>query len=252
MEQKKERPILFSGPMVRAILDGRKTQTRRIVKPNHLEMVEAVLVTNGQWVFETLDYSLTTPYGKPGDSLWVRESWRIGAWNEYGEFCIDYIADNSARKEWLRCYDGDMFERLQMQSTDDCDKSDIKMVDGGWTWKPGESPCRVRPSIHMPRWASRITLDITGVRVERLQDISKEDAMAEGLKCLTKDLPTYKYGIPDRDELPGNDDFGWPWEEWKVDPRKSYKTLWEKINGPGSWDTNPWVWVIEFSVRLPD
>lgn len=102
------------------------------------------------------------------------------------------------------------------------------------------------PSIFMPRWASRITLEVVGVRVERLQDITNEDAKAEGLKSITKDNITIKWGIPDADGYPGTDDIGWPWSDWNVNPIAAYKRLWESINGPGSWDSNPWVWVIEF------
>lgn len=98
----------------------------------------------------------------------------------------------------------------------------------------------------MPRWASRITLEIVAVRVERLNEISEPDAKAEGLKALSKDGTLVKYGIPDRDGLPGNDDYGWHWKEWERDPRQSFRRLWESLNGPGSWDANPWVWVIEF------
>ncbi|MDO4705741.1 MAG: hypothetical protein Q4A98_05985 [Comamonadaceae bacterium] len=97
----------------------------------------------------------------------------------------------------------------------------------------------------MPRWASRILLEVTGVRVQRLQDISEEEAIAEGLKTLSKDGGrTWKSGLPDRDGLPDGD--GWPWREWEKDPRRAYKRLWEFIHGPKSWDQNPWVWVIEF------
>lgn len=101
----------------------------------------------------------------------------------------------------------------------------------------------------MPRWASRLALEVTGVRVERVQDISEADAMAEGLKGLTKDGSLVKWGIPDRDGLPGNDDDGWHWKQWESDPRKAYRALWNSINGakPGrSWEANPWVWVVEF------
>lgn len=103
-----------------------------------------------------------------------------------------------------------------------------------------------RPSIHMPRWASRISLEITGIRVERLQDISEEDAIDEGLKAITKDGKLIKYGIPDRDGYPGADDFGWNWGDWDKSPVLAYKRLWQSINGKGSWDLNPFVWVIEF------
>lgn len=107
---------------------------------------------------------------------------------------------------------------------------------------------RWSPSIHMPRWASRMLIEITNVRVERLQNISEEDAIAEGLKAATKDGKTIKYGIPDRDGYPGNDDIGWGWCDWNVSPVLAYKRLWGSINGTESWDLNPWVWILEFKM----
>lgn len=105
-----------------------------------------------------------------------------------------------------------------------------------------------KPSIQMPRLASRILLEITNVSIERLRDISEEDAIAEGFKAITKDGKTIKYGVPDADGYPGNDDIGWDWCDWDVNPVIAYKRLYESINGTGSWDMNPWVWVIEFRI----
>lgn len=176
----KERPILFSGPMVRAILAGKKTQTRRIVKPRWLPIVEECLRVNGKWVFTTLGYDLTTPYGEPGDRLWVRET-----------FCPNW-----------------------------CDEV-IYKADGGSAVEAGyEREPSWKPSIHMPRKASRILLALTGVRVERLQSISEKDAEAEG--C----------GISER--------------YCKVEPRVHFSSVWEEINGLQSWLDNPWVWVLDF------
>lgn len=168
----KERPIILSGPMVRAILAGAKTQTRRVVKPQAM----------GQW-----GPVVPCPYGRPGDRLWVREAWRP-VHGGYSDLGARYRAD---------------FERDQT------------------VW---------RPSIHMPRWASRITLEVTGVRVERLQDISEADAQAEGSFewAAEQDTP-----VRDLDEA-----------------RLVYLQLWQSINGPASWDADPWVWVVEFR-RLP-
>ena len=189
----KERPILFSAPMVRAILAGTKTQTRRIVKPRldrdlgrdlgcELAPREIAGEVNGG------DYS--NAYCAPGDRLWVREAWRI-----LGESPDDTL---------------DMFDRDDVQYRADEDQSYID---------------KYRPSIHMPRRFSRITLEVTGVRVERLQDISIADAMAEGVVETNANLRGLE-----------------PCMEW----RYAYEDLWRQINGPGSWDANPWVWVIEF------
>jgi hypothetical protein len=115
----------------------------------------------------------------------------------------------------------------------------IVSPDGKWGW-------RMKVGRFLPSWASRITLEIVNVRVERLQDISADDAIAEGLKGITMDWRLVKYGIPDADGYPGTDDIGWPWEDWRISPVDAYRRLWESINGSGSWDANPWVWVIEF------
>ena len=180
----KERPILFSAPMVRALLAGTKTQTRRTC--NHPGLKDLSYIVNcgdGWWGDEEGDFQARCPYGQPGDRLWVRET-----------FCDDWLAD--AGGVAYRA-DGGM---------------DAEMFDAGCTW---------RPSIHMPRSLSRITLEVTGVRVERLQDISEADAIAEGTP--------FPFG-------------GWV---------GGYQKLWESINGPGSWDLNPWVWVVEFKRVTP-
>jgi hypothetical protein len=179
-----ERPILFSAPMVRALLDGSKTQTRRVVKPTPEWIGQSgVLSYRGR---VGLPHALC-PYGQPGDRLWVRETHMdLGA-------CYLYRADAAAEQERA-------------------------IVAPRQPW---------RPAIHMPRAASRITLEITGVRVERLQDISEDDALAEGCSSTA---------IVHED---GEDYTGHYASE-------EYQDLWESINGPGSWEANPWVWVVEF------
>lgn len=210
----KERPILFSGPLVQAILDGRKTQTRRLVKPQPPSDVDVRRragdgyslfkapyhydhwrVAGPVWAVrdimgEAFPDSWVCPYGKPGDRLWVREAHASG---DMGP---------------LRA-DGPVVYRANY--------SDDDPNVGPWC-----------PSIHMPRWASRIDLEVTGVRVERLQEITAEDARAEGIEADTRDcrvecLPRM---IIDR-----------------------FADLWDKINGKregASWEANPWVWVVEF------
>lgn len=205
----KERPILFSGPMVRAILEGRKTQTRREVKFNHkpwlepLPHIEYARDGNPIWLSaepskeirdsDYFDKGYPCPYGKPGDRLWVRETW--------GESSLGKAIYRASTEE---------VERIAAEER--------------WVSSP-----RWRPSIHMPRWASRITLELTDVRVERLQEISDRDAEAEGVGGM-RDMrfaaalgnitsPAYRLNFID---------------------------LWESINGKGSWNLNPWVWVLEF------
>lgn len=181
----KERPILFSGAMVRAILEGKKTQTRRVCKfalpPGRFADSAVMRMFGG------------CPYGQAGDRLWVRETWASMAENNMCHVADDEYVYRATSPEF-----GETFE--------------------GWRW---------RPSIHMPRAVSRITLEITGVRAERVQEISEEDAQAEGCAGVA-------YSGPD-----GGDGVLPSWE---------YRQLWDSINGKRGfgWDVNPWVWVIEF------
>lgn len=234
----KERPILFSSSMVQALLDGRKTQTRRIIKPQPNQcLVCGKLPIN--WDKDCLDggshesINYNCPFGNIGEQLWVRETFAFGG---AAEKCQPGNINLVTQEHWL---------------------------NNNYLWyrADGESPClgetigeimagrgRWRPSIHMPRWASRISLIITGIRVERLQNISAADAIAEGLKAISKDGTSIKYGIPDRDGYPGTDNFGWDWQDWDSDPVKAYKHLWDTISGSDSWNKNPFVWVIEFRI----
>lgn len=206
----KERPILMSAPMVRAILSGTKTQTRRVVKPQpYLSTLNppnfedkkvgeificpdlfdpktSVFVEyEGGGRYHNMGSDVFArkhcPYGQPGDRLWVREAFA---------FCCE-----------------DKFGPVQ-------DSIIFRADEGNADWKHGW-----RPSIHMPRAASRILLEIVSVRVERLHEISEADAIAEG-------CPSGSYGA--------------------YYPVDNYARLWESINGPESWESNPWVWVVEF------
>lgn len=206
----KERPILFSSEMVRAILDGRKTQTRRIAKG-----VVAVHAVTGEALRE-LDSAgprVVCPYGTSGDRLWVRETAACGYRSEQppheiGRIGVDYKAGGSFERKYT----------LDRRDDYPWFPSRSHNVDGLIRWAP---------AIHMPRWASRITLEVTGVRVELLQDISEADAQAEGcsLECMT----------------PTGDDSG-----SAIYGPGGYRALWESINGSDSWAANPWVWVVEF------
>lgn len=249
----KERPILFSAPMVRALLDGSKTQTRRLVKLPHLNPLGRWEVIpwggpNGGRTREgrTVPYQnvighsrtgeiIGCPHGQPGDRLWVKETWRTAASlddkspSAISEMCLDA----GYRRPWAPlAYEADNYRNSEWRGFE---------IDGE------AQPGKTRVSIHMPRWASRIDLEITRVRVERLQDISRGDAMAEGCP-----FPNMAQGD---------------------DPRQWYADLWESINAAGrpvlpanpkslryarvkawldkhpdttSWAANPWVWVIEF------
>lgn len=198
----RERPILFSTPMVRAILAGAKTQTRRVVKPQPDIVAEGGTVvgvsTAQDQRYGRLGKALRCPYGQPGERLWVREAFI----HEPADYCWEASVSIPCRPA-ATVYRADV---------------DGDTRGAGWT-----------PSIHMPRSLSRITLEVTGVRVERLQDISKADAMAEGAPSSHRSIDRISraFGYPDF-------------------PRSWYAQLWESINGPGSWDANPWVWVVEF------
>lgn len=221
----KERPILFSGPMVKALLDGRKTQTRRIAKVTD-QNCKAGFISPlaGHAPRRPAEHISYCPYGKPGDRFWVKETWRVGAWDQdQGFIAVDYRADGYARQEWLDPDDPDVFEKLWIESSDEASDAEVPYDSNGeYHWKPGEAPTKWRPSIFMYRWASRITLELTGVRVERLQDISEADALAEG------------YPHP-ADHIPGNGS-----------PQGWYSGVWDSINGPNAWHKNPWVWVLAF------
>ena len=204
----KERPILFTGDMVRAILEGRKTQTRRVVKLDDGHSIFPTVGGGGWWTVRTQAVShfpvtprdIKCPYGVPGDTLWVKETWRP-AWHEELYCSIQYAADSSYRKPEIA--DEDRGHRF----ADMCERSG----DHAEPW---------HPSIHMWREFSRLTLLVKSVRVERLQEISEADAEAEGCEPA---LP-----VADRRWVCG------------------YRRLWESINGAGSWANNPWVWVIGF------
>ena len=191
----KERPILFSAPMVRAILDSRKTQTRRIAKVTDKDCKPGMITPLAGFVPRTIANHISyCPYGKTGDRLWVRETFK-----QYNGI-ISYKADGN----WI---------------------SDFNDIDN---FNPHEN-IKWKRSIHMPRSASRILLEITGVRVERLQDISECDAKAEGSYVCDY------FGRRLLDQSSNQGCYKW-----------GYRSIWESLNGSGSWDLNPWVWVVEF------
>jgi hypothetical protein len=242
-----DHPILFSGAMVRALLAGTKTQTRRMVKPQptepcacdlddectHTFVERGVVRAPARWG----SHPVPCPYGVAGDRLWVRETW-----GPCDDLAIGHDLDDAENVAFQADLSACFFDGMQPLDT----------KDWNWDFVGTEQKRGWRPSIHMPRWASRITLEVTDVRVERLQDLSEGDAKAEGLGVITKDGGRmWKYGIPDRDGLPGNDDDGWHWCEWEADPRKAYAKLWNSITGPAAWDVNPWVWAVSFKRVSP-
>jgi hypothetical protein len=206
-----ERPILFSGPMVRAILDGHKTQTRRVMKPQPIEGMTYHRVVGHRVGLSPDDRQspyIWCPYGLPGDRLWVRETF-------FYEWPEDYPPD-------------DMRDCRIIYRADEPDYITDEM-------REFSSQYRWSPSIHMPRWASRLTLEITDVRVERVRWISEHDAMEEGVT-----IPEHKRGTV---RLPGG---GAP--VLRTTYGSEFAELWNSINAKHGygWSVNPWVWVIEF------
>ena len=200
----KEHPILMSGAMVRAVLDGSKTQTRRVVKQLDPAMGACTTGNDGLPMPVCWAYGgpvLHCPYGKPGDRIWVRETW----------YCDHFEVQKGPYLEVPEAH-----ELLVYRADNE---------------RPYEAEQPVwRPSIHMPRWASRVLLEIVSVRVERLNDCSDADARAEGTPGGHGVIPSYNYNAT---------------------PSEHFSHLWESINGAGSWAANPWVWVIEFKRVTP-
>lgn len=227
-----ERPIIFSAEMVRAILKGDKTQTRRKMKPQPSTVDDA-----GRWYrMKSGGESLMTsafrcPYGAPGDALWVREAWRAPP--EYDGIPPSHIPPSVAVQ-----YIG----------------------DAGAPWAS-----RSRHARFMPRWASRITLRITDVRVERLQDISEDDAHAEGFKARPFHGPWWQgYRDMGDGQMLHQQSVGDTPPDWMIEPKKmpptpwldlsardAFRAIWMDLYGPDAWEANPWVWVIEFERVKP-
>lgn len=241
----KERPILFSGEMVRAILDGRKTQTRRIAKLRDPSGTYSTRDDDG-WPVSMDEYGDwhrdSCPYGQPGDRLWVRETWveLLHTSPASGEPALckgDKLIAHATRRKGGRGwnYDGSV---IAYRAT-----SDIEFCDGdGFTGDSAnrDDMPRWRPSIHMPRWASRILLEITDVRVERLNEISEGDATAEGIQRWDQGPLMKRYGLPE-----------WCPDSRLDSARGAFARLWTSIHSDGAWDANPFVWVISFKRLKP-
>ena len=209
-EKKKERPIIFSGEMIKAILEGKKTQTRRVIKPQpggHRDGCWPVdsnspLAEFCFWhdlIEEKPDEQIFCPYGKPGDRLWVREAWA-------DMVCVSSTERGKGKGESNPHYKAS------------ADSTELKILKSAW-----------KPSIHMPKWASRITLEIKNVRVEKVQKIPVYDAYWEGAPAC---------------DIHGHDDCFYGIHGHQC----SFERLWDSINAKRGygWDKNPWVWVIEF------
>lgn len=226
------RPIIFSAPMVRALLEGRKTQTRRVLKPQPLPQFHpdgflkvGTENATGRSVWEARNggkpagavfpgppgslevaaYTMT-----PGDRLWVREAWRSVE-------AFDTLNPAKIATECLEAGYRHPWAPIAYEV-------DARRVNWAQTWWHDHKAGRLRPSIHMPRWASRLTLTVTNVRVEQLQNISERDALAEGM--------TFPHGM-----------------QWGSHPRDAFHGLWNSLHGPDAWAANPWAVAISFTVE---
>lgn len=253
MSAAKERPILFSGPMVRAIFEGRKTQTRRVVRYPANGCFVVVERDDGSWwprksddgeslFYQGNDVPMPCPYGFTDDRLWVRESWRVGAWREDGgKVACDYKASPEiTHTPWVHPTD---FEGEWIRLSDTLHAKGVTPdADGQYRWPPGQAPLPWRSPRFMPRWASRLLLEITDVRVQRVQEISEENARAEGMDWAAPQFVT----ITDEDrEDPREVGYPSAGSSFAVG---NFRNLWDSINakrGHG-WDSNPWVWAITF------
>ncbi|HBR3649333.1 hypothetical protein [Klebsiella pneumoniae] len=233
----KERGMIFNGEMVRALLDGRKTQTRRPIKWKQTRFTEIGEREDGsKWPWSedaehACDFWHPCPFGAVGDRIWVRETWATLG-NEDG-CCVDWEGNlcKGDERSAARIYRASCEQRPG-------DYGLWSIPDDAY-WKPHTKEHKFegawRPSIHMPRWASRILLEITDVRVERLNAISEEDAEAEGIdmEALYDSQDCYDciadHNMTGRPTVTG-----------------AFKYLWESIYGEEGWKSNPWVWVIEF------
>jgi len=235
-----DRPILFSAPMVRALRDGRKTQTRRMLKlppaPDHLGEWQASTI-GGPGVYDdqgretpefpcvwhTRNGATVVPRFATGDRLWVKETWRIAP-----DACEGWPPDAVPCPGWVDYRAGGNAE-VRAPSFSHVLDAFGKKSEVDWDCLPD----RWRPSLFMTRWASRLTLTVTEVRIERLQACSEEDAVAEGLEWVAPGKWSVDRALP----IIGDD------------PRRVYAELWDHINGEGAWQANPWVVAVSFDVR---
>lgn len=220
---KKEIPILFSTPMVQAILAGRKTMTRRVVKPQLPIGTKWHEVYDGELNYRIVDEKIVStlckcPYGKPGDLLWVRENWAARDCNtSTGVVKLEYQASEGEYSNILL-------------------KKSVMIL-----YAPLREKKKWKPCIHLPKEAARIWLEVTDVRVERLQEVTDREAAAEGIEYVTSPSMTVRGWRDYENAKPENG----PNFYREV---MSFRSLWSKINGPESWEANSWVWVVSFRV----
>uniref|UniRef100_UPI0035C71E34 hypothetical protein n=1 Tax=Serratia quinivorans TaxID=137545 RepID=UPI0035C71E34 len=232
----KERPVIFNGEMVRAILDSRKTQTRRTVSDLHLHLINVASQVGECYPLESgIDHANSQsyyrehcPFGQVGDQLWVRETWGVVSHDfDSDGWIIDWVPDRPAIAIEEMSFGNGYYTGHA-----------IYAADGAFSWGDddghGERSCW-KPSIHMPRAACRILLEITAVRVERLNSISESDAISEGIDTDRLDESQDNYDCIANHNMTG-----------RPTAKGYFSDLWQSIYGAESWSANPWVWVIEF------
>lgn len=230
-------PILFNTNMVRAILDNRKTVTRRVVKDPYfvddngycvVTMRMAPRSSNLYYQIGSMPYQ-ENPY-RICDTLYVRETWRVGAWDIQNQMiAFDYRDGTCGQLTYIS--DRELFERLVNQSREDARKEKCEYNGADFVWKKGNSPCRWRPSIHMPKEAARIWLMVKDVKVERLCDMKLDDFLSEGV-CIRPEA----FNDPENAYMQARNEFV---EIWDSTIPKDQKDIY-------GWEANPWVWIIEF------
>lgn len=222
------KPILFNTEMVRAILDMRKSCTRRLVRflPGKNPQWTGY-IRNGLMLYNGRNEPCIkrAPY-QPGDILYVRETWRVGAWDIFNQMiAFDYKDGTCGELTYI--HDRELFDRLVNQSRNDARQAKCEYNGADFVWEKGKSPCRWHPSIHMPKEAARIWLKVTDVRVERLQEITSEQICREGVEV---EYPHVLNG---------------------EEKRYAFSRLWDSTIKKSDldrygWNASPWVWVIEF------
>ena len=229
------KPLLFNTEMVKATLNDQKTETRRVVKPTPPKNARLELVGDRRHAVDLSidisgpdDHRIYTPPYLPGDILYVRERWRVGAWSGPGFPLMAFDYADGTCGPMMDITDRDMFLRLVDQSREDARKANCKFDGIDYVWDKGRAPTRWRPSIHMPKEAARLFLRVTDVRVERLQEITDDGAKAEGANN----------GVGVSDKM-------------RVTAIQRFQRIWDSTIKPADqskygWDANPYVWVIEF------
>lgn len=271
------KPILFNTEMVRANLDGRKSCTRRIVKPQPQGRLCYTFAgcNCGTWGYpsktayenwgdeyklpeDITDEELKRRWNPPyhtDDILYVRETWRVGAWDILNQMiAFDYKDGTCGELTYI--HDRELFERLVNQSRNDARQAKCEYNGVDFVWEKGKSPCRWHPSIHMPKEAARIWLKCTDVRVERLQEITESGAKAEGIRGYTKDGNLYKYAVTDDWWIDYHNKHkeivtGTWWQDMPRTAKDAFSYLWNSTIKKSDldlygWNANPWVWTIEY------